>query len=575
MLSHKQAESFPGRNFYKGKGVDWPRFLPWLLAAFIVAAILAEGMALLFSIGQYYIFIVPFAAAACVMGMMTLAVNKGHCRSRWIGGLSGFCAGFVLYVGYFYFGMIHDIGPVVAGHPEFLPTYIRLRMQVEQTRDIGETPKHDEEQKPTRGNTYANWGRFAFEFAVVLVITTGAGLKRARKPYCETCRRWMTRELTQFSPGAVQNLMDAFRNQSARSLAALCAEAPFATIPNFTLAADFCPSMKDGMSRDCAAYVSGKFINSAPKGAVFDTFEQSKGQMFMRTMQLSPDELPALAPRFKVFEAVAGRSAVSALMSESQADEVVEDKNTTYAEITTAPADQSGKVLARKTVVIASLFSFALLIGLFAGLGLMLGGIFLGFPDHPPVEGVSPGAKQLGISLIIVGGVSFGVSIVISLIDSSMFGNRYIRKVLLQELSRRTSLMVDPNDPDALFVECVPKMNWGKMMLDNAADVGLLVVDRQKREIRFEGDRERWRIPAAAITYCQFEVFVQRQGHAKTKIYYAVVRANHRGGFWEAPIRPRGKLGLFSGRRKRATQQLFQAIEDIRGVKQADVLMSA
>ena len=40
MLSHKQAESFPGRNFYKGKGVDWPRFLPWLLAAFIVAAIL-------------------------------------------------------------------------------------------------------------------------------------------------------------------------------------------------------------------------------------------------------------------------------------------------------------------------------------------------------------------------------------------------------------------------------------------------------------------------------------------------------------------------------------------------------
>jgi hypothetical protein len=153
-----------------------------------------------------------------------------------------------------------------------------------------------------------------------------------------------------------------------------------------------------------------------------------------------------------------------------------------------------------------------------------------------------------------------------------MFSNRYIRKALHQELGHRTSLLVDPNDPDAIFAECVPKMNWGKIMLDNAADVGLLVVDQQKREIRFEGDKERWRIPAAAITYCQLEVFVRQQGHTRSKIFYAVIRANHRNGFWEAPLRPRGKLGLFSGRRKKATQQLFQSIENIRGAKQQDVL---
>jgi hypothetical protein len=173
--------------------------------------------------------------------------------------------------------------------------------------------------------------------------------------------------------------------------------------------------------------------------------------------------------------------------------------------------------------------------------------------------------------LVSVGGLWLLLTIVVTFIDSSFVGNRYLRKVVRREFERRTSLLVDLNDPEALFVEYVPKMNWGKLMLDNASDVGLLAVDQQKREIRFEGDKERWRIPASAITYCQLEVFVQQQGHARTKIYYAVLRANHRGGFWEVPIRPRGKTGPFSGKRKKATQQLVEAIQKIQGEKQ-DVL---
>jgi len=217
---------------------------------------------------------------------------------------------------------------------------------------------------------------------------------------------------------------------------------------------------------------------------------------------------------------------------------------------------------------VASLFSLGILLGFFGGPGLMLWGLATGFPDHPPVEGVSPEVKRFGLTLIIAGGVWFFVSMAIAFIDSSFFGNRYIRKLLRRELGRRTSELVDVNDPDALFVECVPKMNWGKMMLDNASDIGLMVVDRQRKEIRFEGDKERWRIPAAAIAHCEFEVFVRQQGHARSKIFFVVLRANHRAGFWEAPIRPRGKLGVFSGGRKKATRQLFDAIEAIRDIKQ-------
>lgn len=569
MFSNKQAESFPGRIFYKGTGVDWARFLPWLLGAFIVASILAECMAELFRAGHYYILIVPLVAALCVGGMINVAVNRGHCRSSLIGGLAGFSAGILLYLGYFYWGMIHDFGTDVAGHPELLPRYIQVRMMIERTRDVHDPGRDDDEKTARPDSAYFNWGRSGLELAFVLAITTGAGLKRARKPYCSSCRQWMVRELTQFEPAQSTEVVEALRAQSGRSLAALSAKAPFATIPNFTLAVDYCPSLKERASRDCPVFVSGKNINTAPKNTVLDPFEQSKGKLLVRNMQLNSDELAALAPRFKVFETVAGRSAVSALLpSSEESGESTDAKNIAYADISAAPPDSAGKVMSRKNVLVASLLSFGVLLGFFGGVGLMLWGMTTGFPDHPPVEGVSPEAKRFGITLIALGGAWFGVSMAIGLIDSSFFHNRYIRKLLRAEFGRRTSVLVDVNDPDALFVECVPKMNWGKMMLDNASDVGLMVVDQQKKEIRFEGDKERWRIPAAAITYCEFETFVRQQGHAKSQIFFAVLRVNHRAGFWEAPIRPRGKLGLFSGGRKKATRQLFDAIEAIRGVRQ-------
>jgi hypothetical protein len=211
-----------------------------------------------------------------------------------------------------------------------------------------------------------------------------------------------------------------------------------------------------------------------------------------------------------------------------------------------------------------SAMSLLILAGFFGGIGLALGGIFLAFPDHPPVAGVSPQAKMFGLALIIFGGIWLLISMGIALVNPSYFGTRFFRKLHRRELDRRTSLMVDANDPDARFVEIVPKTNWGKIMLENASDLGLLVVDRGKRQLRFEGDKERWRIPAAAIVSCEIEIYVQRQGNSSTKIYFVTIRANHRNGFWEAPIRERIGYGLLSRRRRKSAQEIFEAIESIR-----------
>ena len=76
MFSSKQTESFPGRTFYKRTGVNWPRFIPWLILPFIAAALLSIGMFALVSVGEYYVIILPVIAAAMVGGLMVLAVIR-------------------------------------------------------------------------------------------------------------------------------------------------------------------------------------------------------------------------------------------------------------------------------------------------------------------------------------------------------------------------------------------------------------------------------------------------------------------------------------------------------------------
>jgi len=116
------------------------------------------------------------------------------------------------------------------------------------------------------------------------------------------------------------------------------------------------------------------------------------------------------------------------------------------------------------------------------------------------------------------------------------------------------------------FVEIVPKTNWGKFMLDNASDVGFLRVDLQRREVLFEGDQGRFRLPAEAITGCGVEYYVQGEGTAgATKMYFVVLRADQATGLWEAPIRERGGTGLFTSRRRlRRMTALAEAVNRIR-----------
>ena len=244
-----RANLLPERPSYKSSGgVNWLRFVPWLLLALVGSAVLAGLMFLLFKAGHYYIIFVPLVAAVGVAGLMNLVVAKGHCRNRLVAALCGLLAGCVLYFGYYYIGMVYALGTEMAAHPRVLPAYIRFRMATDVLRDTHDYHKHDDEE-PSRargGSSFSNWMFFWIETVLVLGLSAGGALVRARKTYCEKCGRWMLREVTQFEPQKSDQLVQAFQVGSARQLAELCVTPVYSTLPNTSLALEYCPSMKDG-----------------------------------------------------------------------------------------------------------------------------------------------------------------------------------------------------------------------------------------------------------------------------------------------------------------------------------------
>jgi hypothetical protein len=103
----------------------------------------------------------------------------------------------------------------------------------------------------------------------------------------------------------------------------------------------------------------------------------------------------------------------------------------------------------------------------------------------------------------------------------------------------RPQAWLDPRDPEAVFIDVIPRPNWGKAMVRNATDSGLLAVDELSRCVLFEGDQQRWKLPAASLISAEVESY-RPAGHVEGRdgevFYVTVIRANVGGQVWEAPV---------------------------------------
>jgi len=227
------------------------------------------------------------------------------------------------------------------------------------------------------------------------------------------------------------------------------------------------------------------------------------------------------------------------------------------ADVQLVPPPHGGTVLTGSAIVIGNLCALAPLVPLALAVGLMVLGYLIGFRSG---DGVPLERLLLGLGLMGVGFLLSSLSLVVSLLHAGTFGNLYLKARMRRHSAMRPGRLVRAEDPGARFIEVVPRENWHRVMLDTASDVGFLQVDTERRELLFEGDRERWRIPGAAILSCAPEPLTVGGG---MKYYMITLRANHPEGNWERPFGLRGATGVFPGKRQRKTQELHAEILSI------------
>jgi hypothetical protein len=95
-------------------------------------------------------------------------------------------------------------------------------------------------------------------------------------------------------------------------------------------------------------------------------------------------------------------------------------------------------------------------------------------------------------------------------------------------------------------------------MLEPATDIGFITIDLARRELLFEGDSKRYRIPFAAVEECQIEEYSLGHEQWKADVHYVtVLTVETATGPREIPLA--GRHLKFE--RRRAAQRRAQADE--------------
>ncbi|HEU5397561.1 MAG TPA: DUF3592 domain-containing protein [Verrucomicrobiae bacterium] len=233
---------------------------------------------------------------------------------------------------------------------------------------------------------------------------------------------------------------------------------------------------------------------------------------------------------------------------------------TTTAEVRVIEPEFAGRVMSKRGLVIGVLISVIPNVIQLAGVGFAVAMFTILYPDkndpQPFWDLPKPEAHLiLGISIAVV-----VVASLWGLVFPGALRNRYFRAVIKGEIRRRRDAIVEPG-AGSQFVEIVPRENWNRTMWRTEKDMGFLVVDADRREIRFEGDKERYRIPVDALVSCDVEKSaLSSAAKSKAPGYFMVVlRAATASGMWEAPVAPLVASSLFRSKARRRAAEALQA----------------
>jgi hypothetical protein len=522
--------------------VDLARFAFWfILLALPIALLTGFLLCQLFLVGFYLIGVAPLIAGLLTGGGVALAVHLGRCRNRWVGAAAGLLAGLVMYLGYYQFHFASLFGYRHVHRVDVLPRWVYFRVLTDEQRKVGDF----RDRAGGRNNLGVvdqvfKWVFFAMDATAALIPPFGVGWALASRPFSERHRRWMKTHTTRVMPAVADVILTGLTGAGKVAFAERLR--PAITVPPEMAAELRFNYLPDEI--DAPIYLTvAQLVFSGKKN------QPPAQRVVMNRELLDADEARVIAAAVNLPRT--GEATRSLPPAAALAEHV-------SGRVVPLPPEEAGKIDTRGFVLRANLVQLApLLLALIVGasLGVLA---YLRWDDWPPLALRS----LIGVAVVV------GVGLLIFQVRYELFlATNYHHRRVLSVLSGRAESFVDPDDPEAVFVEVIPRAHWGKLMAQNATDVGLLKVDRQRRAVLFEGDRERWVVPAESLLACEVEEYlaVGQEANQYNARALVVLVANIDGRPWEAPVCPQNTAfrPWTIGLRRQLAKELHTAIGEI------------
>lgn len=426
-----------------------------------------------------------------------------------------------------------------------------LRLHTDTHHEVGSPVHH-----ASPSNVWVNGIFYAIELGTILLFTTAAGIRRAGRSFCENCDSWKRQDIATFPPGNGQLFAQLLQQGQLARLVAIPSYIPTGrSKPATLIAIERC----DGKgSSNCPVYLAIKDVKRGAAASA-SAFDGSIGKLHLRRTALTPQQiadLTGLFPNLSLKHPAESCSAARASLAPS----------TALVEVQPLMPTESHTILTKASKTIGNLLSLLILLVFYGALAGAFGSLYWsGVSNALHTHRVeNPGQLVIGLLAAAASLALLVFTGYVGLKNSGVMGNRYFRHLALKAIAQRCIKWVDPertNGMPTYFVQLVPRQNWGKLMWETATDTGFLQINAARREIRFEGDVERMRIPLAAISNCALASYSASAGNSRIDYWVVVIQGQGAQGPWEAPFSLRQTNWLApSDHRRRTAQEILDQI---------------
>ena len=496
---------YSARNCYRSDGgVDIARFFLFSLLALAVAFGLAYMLQAALERGIYLVILFPVIAGLIAAGFVRLAIRQGHCRNGILAIFLALVVGMALYLGQYYIMFMNDVGLRYANRVDLLPKYIRFVVRNTETREVGVSPRRHELPDPE----WLKWGVFLFELGFVVVLCVGAAAGEPGKAYDRVRRRWYREAKKYYLPQVGEFFAEGM---SVAALERLMGAEDLPQNPQLqqvTVIVEYLPPEVE------AGEVPVYFSLTHPKKFRPRTVSQ---------VVLFPEEVAVLAPKFRELESFSPTPLPEPPPPNQVSLPAAERPS--GARIVTLSGPWAGCAMTKNHIIAGNILAFLPLIGFFGGFGIFFWGLHL-----------AHAALLLGI-IVSVLAVTLSVVSAILAFRPLKYGQMIYGRALREEIAHRLDTTLNPHDPRAVLVEYIPRDRMALLALENALDVGYLLVSPAERAILFEGDKERYFLPIDSLTDCRREDLVLRMGNQDVSKSYLILKGSLEDGrLFEIPF---------------------------------------